>query len=175
MVLGLIAVDGPCTAYAVRLVLKKSLSGTWSGSAGAVYPAVERLLIGKYITATAASTGLRRSKKLALSSLGLKALKQWLNPHVSPLAATVPSDPLRTRLRFLSLLTKSEQKEFLDDAMAKTRLERDKIELDFQQRTDGGDNDFAVAMAYGALKMAEARVDMISRLIDLRNSRDAKA
>ncbi len=43
VVLGLVWSDGPCTAYAVRRTVQASLSAQWSGSAGAVYPAVARL------------------------------------------------------------------------------------------------------------------------------------
>ena len=35
VVLGLIWAEGPCTAYSVRLTVRRSLSDQWSGSAGA--------------------------------------------------------------------------------------------------------------------------------------------
>jgi DNA-binding PadR family transcriptional regulator len=38
------------TAYAVRQVFHASASADWSGSAGAVYPAIERLKTAKLLT-----------------------------------------------------------------------------------------------------------------------------
>src|SRR5215470_17811250 len=43
-VLGMIALRGPCTPYAVRREFQESPSQYWSASAGAVYPLVVRML-----------------------------------------------------------------------------------------------------------------------------------
>src|SRR6476659_7226575 len=42
-VLGVIWRDGPMTAYEIAALFTKSLSPYWSGSAGAIYPVVQRL------------------------------------------------------------------------------------------------------------------------------------
>ena len=80
VVLGLVWSDGPCTAYAVRRTVQASLSAQWSGSAGAVYPAVARLEKRGLIRCRDQATGQRRSQALEVTARGSRALADWLGP-----------------------------------------------------------------------------------------------
>jgi PadR family transcriptional regulator AphA len=84
-VLGLLAVDGPATPYAIRKVFLESPNPQWSGSAGTIYPLIERLLQRKLIRSTICLTGKRRGHRISITPSGSWALKQWLsvpNPGV---------------------------------------------------------------------------------------------
>ena len=104
VVLGLVWADGPCTAYSVRRTVQSSLTAQWSGSAGAIYPAVARLEQRGWIRGQAAATGRRPSRTLEITKAGLEALRTWVGPPLDELGAGIPVDPLRTRLRFLGAL-----------------------------------------------------------------------
>ena len=52
-VLGELSIQQPCTAYAIRRAFAQSPTPTWSGSAGTIYPVLERLLRRKLVRAPA--------------------------------------------------------------------------------------------------------------------------
>jgi len=82
------------TAFQVRRAFQSSPSIEWSGSAGAVYPAIRRLAEAGLIDTAAITTG-RKGTRLAVSSLGIEALEAWM---CDPLrAASVGVDPFRLR------------------------------------------------------------------------------
>ncbi|HZE88705.1 MAG TPA: PadR family transcriptional regulator, partial [Verrucomicrobiae bacterium] len=58
--LGVVWSEQPCTPYAIRRVFQTSPSPFWSGSAGAIYPLVERLETRGLVRAEATMTGRRR-------------------------------------------------------------------------------------------------------------------
>src|SRR6516162_6375678 len=67
-----------CTPYRVRLDFLRSRSHEWSGSAGAVYPALRRLQARGFLKAQ--QTGeARRSVNYALTKAGSDALLGWLS------------------------------------------------------------------------------------------------
>src|SRR5215472_782767 len=68
---------GACTPYRVRLDFQSSRSSEWSGSAGAVYPALRRLDAAGLLRA---GQGARRrgSVLYTLSPAGRRALAGWL-------------------------------------------------------------------------------------------------
>src|SRR5215472_5946571 len=66
-----------CTPYRVRLDFQQSRSREWSGSAGAVYPALRRLHARGLLKAQQTGEG-RRSVNYALSKAGSEALTRWL-------------------------------------------------------------------------------------------------
>ena len=75
-VLGVIRRAPRMTPYALRRVFQTSQSAEWSGSAGAVYPAVARLMRAGLLLESR-SDDRRGSKTYALSAKGLRALEQW--------------------------------------------------------------------------------------------------
>ncbi len=165
VVLGLIWTEGPCTAYAVRRIVKDSLSTQWSGSAGAVYPAVARLEERGLIRSRAQATGKRQSLALEPTAKGKRALASWLGPPVDAGALGIPADPLRVRLRFLELLAPERQAEFLSQAITAIKADTSRIKLDLRKRARD-ESPFEKAMARGALHATRARLRMLAELRD---------
>jgi len=82
------------TAYAVRQIFRASISAEWSGSAGAVYPAIARLKGAKLLTAQAQKDG-RGTVTYALSAAGVTAHDTWLCDVERAVGPGL--DPFRTR------------------------------------------------------------------------------
>jgi DNA-binding PadR family transcriptional regulator len=117
-VLGLVWRHGPCSAYAIRRQLQDSPSTQWSGSAGAIYPLMQRLERQGLLAAAAGGTGQRRSLEYAITGAGLAMLRAWIGPPLPPEAVTVAHDPLRSRLRFLDLLPAEERRAWVAAAIS---------------------------------------------------------
>ena len=85
---------GAVTAFKVRKAFQDSPSIEWSGSSGAVYPAIRRLtesgLIQEKLMAQA-----RKVNHLSLTPLGIDSLNQWVAEPRR--AASVGLDPFRLR------------------------------------------------------------------------------
>lgn len=103
--LGLIWQLGPCSPYEVRRHMQASPSTQWSGSAGSIYPLMSRLEKAGLLSGKAARNGARRRREYAVTPAGLAALRAWVGPPLSPEVITVAHDPLRSRARFLELLS----------------------------------------------------------------------
>ncbi len=93
-ILGVLRRARGLTAYAVRQVFAASPSAEWSGSAGAVYPAIARLTKARLIAGKALGDG-RGTVALGLTAAGVAAHDDWLCDAVR--AAGPGSDPFRTR------------------------------------------------------------------------------
>jgi DNA-binding PadR family transcriptional regulator len=115
-VLGIVWRAKEMSAYAVRGVFRDSPSMHWSGSAGAIYPLVERLEERGWLRSRPHSTGRRHGRLYAVTPAGLRALRAWLGPPLAKTAVTVIPDPLRTRMFFLGALAPAERKKFLAEA-----------------------------------------------------------
>jgi DNA-binding PadR family transcriptional regulator len=154
-VLALVSVDGPATPYAIRKVFLNSPSPQWSGSAGTIYPLIERLLRRKLIRSRVCLTGKRRGHHISLTAAGSRALKTWLSLPVPDWVAGVPPDPLRTRVRFLGAIDAREQRAFLQDAHQRTQAHLRAVEADCERkRANGG---FHYLMARGAFLSMQSR------------------
>ena len=116
-ILGLVWKYGPCTAYALRQQLQSSPSTQWSGSAGAIYPLVRRLEKAGLLKSRSAGRGKRASHEYAITARGEAALRHWIGPPLPTEALTVAHDPLRSRVRFLSLLSAPERRAWIDAAL----------------------------------------------------------
>ena len=93
--MGVLRRERGLTAYAVRRIFQVSLSAEWSGSAGAVYPAMTRLRIAGLIDAMAQDEDGRGTQSLKLTAKGQRAHDDWLCDVER--AAGPGSDPFRTR------------------------------------------------------------------------------
>lgn len=164
VVLGLVWAEGPCTAYAVRRTVQTSLSSQWSGSAGAVYPAVVRLGRRGLIRSRAQSTGRRGSQALEISPDGIRALAGWVGPPVDPDAIGIAPDPLRTRLRFMAVLPPARQSVFLDETIQAVEADLRRVRADVLAKARAGESAFHLAMARGARYATEARLRMLREL-----------
>jgi len=85
---------GNRTAFKVRRAFQVSQSLEWSGSAGAVYPAIRRLQAAGLIDAEPMPGG-RRAMALQLSPAGIVAMHAWATDPDR--AASVGIDPFRLR------------------------------------------------------------------------------
>ena len=154
-VLGLLSVDGPATPYAIRKVFLQSPSPQWSGSAGTIYPLIERLLRRKLIRSKLCLTGKRRGQRISVTASGSRALKQWLCVPIPEWVAGVPPDPLRTRVRFLGAISDTQQRVFLQNAHQRTQAHLHIVEADCEQKRRKGELQFL--MARGALLSMQSR------------------
>jgi len=118
-VLGFIWKHGPTTAYAVRKEMLDSPSSHWSGSAGAIYPLVERLQRRRLVTSKAGARGERSHTSYTLTEAGRRALLAWLAPPLEPDIISIAPDPLRTRMFFLRALPPARRRAFLKRARTK--------------------------------------------------------
>ncbi|MCP9222031.1 PadR family transcriptional regulator [Erythrobacter sp. LQ02-29] len=89
-----IADRGQKTAFQVRKAFQNSPSIEWSGSAGAVYPAVRRLVAAGLLDAVA-QDDKRATKHLFLTPRGRAALKAWSRDCLR--SVSVGIDPFRLR------------------------------------------------------------------------------
>lgn len=116
--LGVVLRDGPCTSYAVKELFRASPSDFWSGSAGAIYPLMQRLEKRGLVASVPGSTGRRGRKDYRITAAGRRAFRRWLTD--AERAAGMGFDPLRTRLVFFDQLTPQARATFHDavvDAM----------------------------------------------------------
>lgn len=112
-VLAEIARRGVATSYAVSRSFAASPSEFWSGSAGAVYPLIKRLLARGMVTAQADADGKRARLDYRLTDAGKTAMEDWLLD--AKRASGMGFDPLRTRLAYMELVDAARRKSFLDD------------------------------------------------------------
>lgn len=164
VILGLIWSDGPCTAYAVRRTVQDSLSAKWSGSAGAVYPAVTRLEQRGLLRTREQATGKRQSRALGVTSKGSRALSSWLRPPTDPVTLGIAPDPLRLRLRFLELLSPADRVAFLDEAIDAVEITLVQVLGDVKRARAESDSPFKLAVARGALHSTRGRLRMLREL-----------
>jgi DNA-binding PadR family transcriptional regulator len=109
VVVGILWLRGPQTAYAIRQVFARSASPQWASSAGTIYPLVQRLEKRRLIRSEAHSTGRRRARKYALTAVGQRALRAWIGPPLPLSALSLPIDAMRTRIWYLGALSERER------------------------------------------------------------------
>lgn len=102
------------TAFQIRKAFQDSPTADWSGSAGAVHPAVSRL-VQQGLILSAKTSDKRGTRKLSLTPQGRRALSKWATDPI--LASRLSSDPFRTRIDYLSALPKADR----DKALAQIR------------------------------------------------------
>lgn len=164
-VLGLLSVDGPATPYAIRKVFLESPNPQWSGSAGTIYPLIERLLQRKLIRAKVCLSGRRRGHRISVTPSGSWALKQWLSAPIAEWVAGVPPDPLRTRIRFLGAIGSKQRRQFLQDAHHRTLAHLAEIEADCARRRRRGRFEYLIAR--GALLSMRSRCAFLKEVAEV--------
>jgi DNA-binding PadR family transcriptional regulator len=120
-VLGVIWRDGPLTAYEIAALFAKSLSPYWSGSAGAIYPAVKRLRGRGLISGQQRAWNGAKKTVVRITKKGIVSLRDWLTPPIAAEAAAPAFDSIRTRLFFLEVLPLRERRAIVDDAIRATK------------------------------------------------------
>jgi DNA-binding PadR family transcriptional regulator len=155
-VLGVIWEDGPVTTYAIRSTFSSSRSSHFSGSAGAIYPLVERLKELGLVHATRHKQGSRESRRFTITSTGKQALRQWLSRDKSEMAA-VEFDPIRARVHFLGILTQRQRERFIQESMVSLQREIKETESLIESKRQAGDK-WSVWGTTGALRTLQARL-----------------
>lgn len=117
-VLGLVWQLGGCSAYDVRRTMGDSPSSQWSASTGAIYPLMRRLQRQGLLTMKLEKTGQRARRVYTITPSGKRTLRQWVGPPLAPEAVSVAHDPLRSRARFLGVLSSAERVEWVRTAIA---------------------------------------------------------
>jgi DNA-binding PadR family transcriptional regulator len=164
-VLGVVGLDGPCTAYAVRKVFLESPSVHWSGSAGAIYPLMRRLE-GAGLLRSAPEPGSKRgARRYRLTAAGRRRLRDWLTPPVGE-AVRFDFDPLRLRVRFLGALAPAAREAFFDAAAGELAVAREHAAQRLAE-SPPGDDPWRHAASLGALRAVEARARWLEEVRNL--------
>jgi len=127
--LGVIQRVGAATAYQVKEWFSCSPSGYWSGSAGAVYPLMQRLEDRSLLASRNASETKRPKREFRLTPSGELAFSTWMRDVNQ--ASDAGYDPLRTRLAFLVSLDKPAARSLLDEVELKTRAMASPLDDDY--------------------------------------------
>lgn len=164
-VLGVIGIKGPCSPYLVRKEFLQSSTPYWSGSAGAIYPLIERLVEKDLIKETPSTQNRRGGKLYILTADGESVLKDWLYQPFSASLIGTPPDPLRNRIEFLGLLNPEMRKSFLREV--KVGLEEHlKVIITDNENLDQS-NYFDYLSFRGAVLATAARLAWIEEAIDI--------
>lgn len=162
-VLGLIRQRGPCTPYAIRREFLASLTPHWSGSAGAIYPLIERLSRRRLLRAVGPTGDGRGGRLYALTASGRRAFLHWLSPPFSELTLGVPPDPVRSRVGFLGLLPPPARLAFLNEVLEQFRRALAKLEANLAREATDPFERLAVRGSYLAL---QARLTWVQEVIE---------
>lgn len=122
-VLGVVWRDGPCSAYAVQREFARSVSSTWSASAGSIYPVIRRLERLGLVRARTMVWGTRGKREFVATAKGKRTLTAWIE-HLPDWTGKPTIDPIRTRTNFLEALkSRKAQLRFVTRAAATTRAQ----------------------------------------------------
>ena len=158
--LGLVGKYEPCTAYHVRQELKAAPSSHWQASAGSVYPLLKRLEDKKLVMRISDTADGRGRKLLRITRQGRAALRKWLLMGTGPELISSMTDPIRSRMFFLDVLSAAQQTAYLDELISEMEhyLSRTKDHLG----TLTADDDLCAFLgSQGAVKIAEARLEWL--------------
>ena len=101
---------GQRTSFQVRRAFQQSPTSSWSGSAGAVYPAIERLAVAGLVHSEL-QTGGRGTRLLSLTVNGEAALLSWAQDTAR--AGALGADSFRLRVGLWRTLTAPAQLAFI--------------------------------------------------------------
>ena len=133
---------GNDTSFKVRRAFERSPSSSWSGSAGAVYPAIARLERAGLIEATPSGGG-RGTRWLRISVAGKRALEQWAADAEA--ACGIGADPFRGRAGVWMTLRPERRHALLTEMMAAVEEEAAKLTgRDDLDPVEGVGNDLAL-------------------------------
>lgn len=161
--LGHVWAHGPCTAHAVRTAFQQSPSTHWSGSAGAVYPLLDRLARRGLVRARSVPWGKRERRLLSVTQRGRNGLARWLRRGAGREGAAAVFDGLRTRCLFLGVLDEDERREFVRSSRGALETHLAVIEEHLEGLREEGDR-FAVLGGRGAWLAARARLTWIDEV-----------
>ncbi|MGH7023702.1 MAG: PadR family transcriptional regulator [Caulobacteraceae bacterium] len=148
--------DQPCSAYEVRQVFARSSTPNWSGSTGAIYPVIKRLL-GRGLIRVEPQAGDRRARQnLTVTDEGEQAVRAWVTT-IEPWASHATPDPIRTRVSYLGQLASNAQRiAFVKHAYAATERTLKDLRHEVDALKAGPSPEFLAGL--GALRQLEARL-----------------
>ncbi len=144
------------TAYAVAKEFASSPSSHWSGSVGAIYPAVERLTRRGYLRKDAKAAN-ERSQTYTLTRKGRDALRRWLARPLDEWEAQMSHDAVRTKVVFMSLLSRDERRRFFSDARAKVEAQLPVLQRELENLRQEGD-EWDLIACRGMISTMRARI-----------------
>ena len=161
-ILGVFRLDPSCTAYRVRQIFLASQSAEWSGSAGAVYPAINRLEARGQIRSMP-QTDKRGTCTYRLTRAGEAAHDRWLCD--SDRAIGPGLDPFRTRAGFWSVLTAPKLRSLLLRLRRQIEMRRNQLlrELPALDESDTIMVNLHIALQELRLKWVEQHLKNIAR------------
>lgn len=160
VVLGVVWKEGACTPHTVRTHFADSRNSRFSGSAGAIYPLVERLERRGLLRSTSDRTTRQRRRLYRITEKGLAELRAWVG---SELPFGIPHDPIRLRLYFLEALAPSARAKFLDAAERGMRAELGFLRDD-RDRYEREGWTYSVCATDGAIAIVRAQIAWLGRL-----------
>jgi len=160
VVLGVVRLKQPCSAYAIRMVFAKSPSRHWSGSAGAIYPLVRRLEGRRFLKSTQRKGDRRKTRLYRLTLKGRNRLGAWLRPPLPDAAELMVLDPVRVRLRFLETVEVRERYAIIAEAETKLREQLRRIGFEAEDARKRGDR-FLYLSHRGAMRGLQAQLDWL--------------
>ena len=161
--LGLVSTEQPCTAYAIRMRFARSPSAHWSGSAGAIYPLMRRLEKRGYLRSGQRAGDQRRTRVFGLTPRGERELRAWLSPPLPSAAELLSIDPLRIRVRFLSVLTPTARRTFINEAIEKLSDYVRGMEAEANAHRTHGEN-YVYFVGRGAVLSVRAQIAWLKEL-----------
>ena len=170
--LGVVSNYQPCTAYSVRRELKNSPSSHWQASAGSVYPLLARLEAEGLVATKADKSDGRGRRLLTVTARGRKVLKAWIMDGADEVLISSVTDPLRSRMFFLGVLSASKQSEYLNKLIALMEGHLAEITADLDSKSEHDDL-YDYLGALGAVRVAETRLDWL-RVVRKRLSKTEK-
>lgn len=161
-VLGIVATKPGCTAHAIREGFLRSRSSHWSGSAGAIYPLMKKLVSRELLKVEESPRGSRVRRTYTITAAGTKELRRWLGPPLAAWTAAVTYDPLRTRMYFLAALSPAKREAFLSDAVRLLESEAKELRRELREMR-GPDAFWDRAAQEGTIAITEARIRWVRK------------
>ena len=163
VVLGILWLNGPHTAYAIRQVFLRSASPQWASSAGTIYPLVQRLEHRNLIRSEARPTGRRQARKYILTPAGQRTLGRWIGPPLPDIAIDLPVDALRTRIWFLGAIPDAQRRAMVKEARRRVREHLQRLERDLAKKKAGADPFFFLA-SRAVVQMSRMRLAWLAEV-----------
>ena len=163
VVLGILWLNGPHTAYAIRQVFLRSASPQWASSAGTIYPLVRRLEQRHLIRSEARPTGRRQARRYTLTPAGQRMLGRWIGPPLADIAIDLPVDALRVRIWFLSAIPEEQRRAMVKEARRRVRDHLKYLERAMaKKRRD--DDPFYLLAGRGVVQMSRMRLKWLAEV-----------
>ncbi len=134
---------GMTTAFKVRRAFQLSMSSEWSGSAGAVSPAIRRLEAAGLLV-MGEPEGARRTRQLSLTPQGEARLRDWSLD--ADRACNIGVDPFRIRAGLWAMLSEAECGALFERLRQKTAAQLDRLP------TYGKDRDATEQVSIGIVR-----------------------